>query len=595
MDTETPAKRLKTERVKGIATIKPEFRPPPDAENALGTANKADDGFEEEGRAEENGSNGKKNKKKGQNKKRNNAQKRETIRLCPRVVKSGHVNTEGGCELGEQCKYSHNIDEYIASKPADISGKCPVLEAIGYCPSGLKCRWLQSHGDAPTSNPEASGGDDMGGIGELNVLTFDTLTKIQKRQIDLSLSESVVQRMEELDKVRAAESKSELSLEERLEYNASFFEGRTSPLEKKRLNLSGAKILSPLTTVGNLPYRRLMKTLGADVTYCEMALSLPLVQGTKSEWALPRMHESELGGFGVQLAANKPWQAIKAAQLLSEFAPSSSELNLNCGCPIDLVYKQGAGSALMDSPGRAIKILKGMNATSGDLPVTIKMRTGTKDGKPTAHNFVQKLLEEQQVAAVTLHGRSRAQRYSREADWQYIKSVAEQVKSQRDEYELKPWIIGNGDVYSWEDWYTHIEEHKVDSCMVARGALVKPWIFEEIESKQYLDKSASERLRLYEQYAKFGLEHWGSDEYGVQQTRRFMCEFLSFTRRYTPVGVLEYMPPHLNDRSEPWQGRNELETLMASSNYRDWIKITEMFLGPAPESFQFEPKHKSTS
>lgn len=590
MDTNTQpvpdAKRQKAGRTKGVATIKPEYRKltsntTPELPN--------DDQFEEAGRAEESGKPNKFRKKKGQNKNRDNTQKHEAVRLCPNVL------TEKECPHGDNCKYEHDVNKYLKAKVADIDGECPVYKAIGYCPSGIKCRWLGSHAalsKTEIKKPEPGSIEDPE---ELNRVSHEDIVAMTKRTIDMSEAEDAIKVMEKLDQVRVEESKCELSLEERRDYNAKYFEGRLKPSEKKRLNLAGAKIVSPLTTVGNLPYRRLMKQLGADVTYSEMALSMPLVQGNKSEWALPRMHCSELGGFGVQIAANKPWQATKAALLLAKFAPQTSEFNLNCGCPIDLIFRQGAGSALMDAPGKVLKIIKGMNAMSNDIPVTIKMRTGVKEDKATAMQLIDRLMDEDLVAAVTLHGRSRAQRYAKEADWEYIREVADHMKEKREDMDLKPWIIGNGDIYSWEDWYTHIDDHHVDSCMVARGALVKPWIFEEIESKQYIDKTASERLEYCKQYAKFGLEHWGSDDFGVQQTRRFLCEFLSFTRRYVPTAVLEYLPPKLNDRSEPWKGRNEMEELLASDNYKDWIKVTEMFLGKAPEWFQFEPKHKSNS
>ena len=109
--------------------------------------------------------------------------------------------------------------------------------------------------------------------------------------------------------------------------------------------------------------------------------------------------------------------------------------------------------------------------------------------------------------------------------------------------------------------------------MIARGALVKPWIFEEIEKGQYLDKSASERLHYIERFVRNGLECWGSDERGVGITRRFLMEWLSFTCRYVPVGILEHLPPSLQDRAPRWRGRSELEELLASDDYRDWIKI----------------------
>ena len=137
----------------------------------------------------------------------------------------------------------------------------------------------------------------------------------------------------------------------------------------------------------------------------------------------------------------------------------------------------------------------------------------------------------------------------------------------------KIYFLGNGDCYSHVDYNSHLEEGKVDSVMIARGALIKPWIFEEIQQGQYIDKSASERLALVEQYVRYGLETWGSDEMGIGVTRRFLLEWLSFAYRYVPVGILEYLPPSLQDRPPAWRGRNDLETLLGSGNYKDWIKI----------------------
>lgn len=82
---------------------------------------------------------------------------------------------------------------------------------------------------------------------------------------------------------------------------------------------------------------------------------------------------------------------------------------------------------------------------------------------------------------------------------------------------------------------------------------------------------------------------------GVNTTRRFLCEALSFQSRYIPIGLLERMPPMMNERPPQYRGRNELETLLSSSNVTDWVKISEMFLGPVDASFNFTPKHKSSA
>ena len=275
--------------------------------------------------------------------------------------------------------------------------------------------------------------------------------------------------------------------------------------------------------------------------------------------------------FGVQISANKLGPAVHATEAVTTLCPHVRVLDLNAGCPIDLVYREGAGSALLDSPSKMENILRGMNAVSGEVPVTAKIRMGTKDSRPTAQKLIDRLvlgspdknmtgLGSSGVAAITLHGRSRQQRYTRTANWSYISECATLIKNvisqqnnitdttqEVDERLLpsnkKVYFIGNGDCFSHVDYFDHLQQAKVDSVMIARGALVKPWIFEEIEKGQYLDKSASERLDLVEKFARYGLETWGSDEMGVGTTRRFLLEWLSFAHRYVPVGILEHLPP----------------------------------------------------
>ncbi|EDK42579.1 conserved hypothetical protein [Lodderomyces elongisporus NRRL YB-4239] len=612
--------------VKGMAAIKPEYLAPISS-NVLQVVEYDDDEAESGGRetsdASGNNSNNNKGKKgkngkkgRGQNHNRDLKQKGDAVRLCMVMIDPEDDDTKCAAGGAENCKYSHNIEEYLAAKSDDIEGTCPVYEALGYCPSGLKCRWLHSHYNKETKKlikdlekleREKSKNH------EVNIIDRESKVALQRKKFNFDISTPVINFLEsrkQKDDGKQNKEEQEASTdgnekqEERKDNEASYVEQPFKVAEKKKINLRGAKIVSPLTTVGNLPYRRLMKTLGADVTYSEMALAVPLSQGHRPEWALPKAHVTEYPGFGVQIASSKHWAAAKAAEALYKTTLHVSEINLNCGCPIDLLFKQGQGSALLDSPPRLIRIVKAMNASSGDIPVTIKIRTGVKENKNTAVHLVNRVLEETQVAAITLHGRSRQQRYTKEADWDYIEEVGKVVKTWNEKREDEDkegrdtnptWFVGNGDVYSHEDWYNGVNREGVDSVMVARGALIKPWIFEEVEAQQYLDKSSTERLAMLEKYAKYAVEHWGSDEYGVSNARRFMCEFLSFTHRYVPVGILERLPAKLNERPPKWIGRNDLETLLGSSDYKDWIKITEMFLGKAGDDFLFIPKHKSNS
>jgi tRNA-dihydrouridine synthase 3 len=137
------------------------------------------------------------------------------------------------------------------------------------------------------------------------------------------------------------------------------------------------------------------------------------------------------------------------------------------------------------------------------------------------------------------------QRYQKSADWDYIEKVA---ASQSDEYAKLP-VIGNGDIYNFTDYEEQTAREGISpTAMLARGALIKPWLPTEIKERRHWDISASERLDLLKDFVRFGLEHWGSDQKGVNNTRRFLLEWLSFLYRYVPIGLLEVYPTQMNHR-----------------------------------------------
>lgn len=172
-------------------------------------------------------------------------------------------------------------------------------------------------------------------------------------------------------------------------------------VEKKRLHFEGGLYLAPLTTVGNLPFRRLCTQYGADITCGEMGLAQEFMIGNKNEWSLVRRHPSEKT-FGVQLCGNKPQTLVAATEILRNQCPDLDFIDVNLGCPIDLVVKKGAGSALLDHSSKLGKILKGMNYAAGDVPITIKMRTGIKTGVNTTHKLMAKIVNDWGVGAVTV-------------------------------------------------------------------------------------------------------------------------------------------------------------------------------------------------
>ncbi|CAM6047831.1 unnamed protein product [Sphagnum compactum] len=361
----------------------------------------------------------------------------------------------------------------------------------------------------------------------------------------------------------------------------------TLPLrEKKLIDFRGKLYLAPLTTVGNLPFRRVCKKLGADITCGEMAMCTNLLQGQASEWALLRRHAEE-DMFGVQICGAHPDTVARAAELI-ERECQVDFIDLNLGCPIDLVVNKGAGSSLLTKPARLEQIVRA-TAAAIDTPLTLKVRMGYFEGRNCAHSLIPRMAR-WGASAVTVHGRTRQQRYSKAADWDYVQQCVREVP---DDLQL----VGNGDIFSYTEYNEHIQTcgSKLATCMIARGALVKPWIFTEIKEQRHWDITAEERLNILRDYVAFGLKHWGSDTKGVETTRHFLLEWLSYAHRYIPVGLLEVIPQQLNWRPPNYFGRNDLETLMASDSAADWVRLTELVLGPPPSNFTFSPKHKSNA
>uniref|UniRef100_A0A3Q3X012 tRNA-dihydrouridine(47) synthase [NAD(P)(+)] n=1 Tax=Mola mola TaxID=94237 RepID=A0A3Q3X012_MOLML len=505
-------------------------------------------------------------------------------RLCVSVTQD---NRE--CHFGEKCHFLHDVAEYLSTKSADIGESCYLYDTFGRCAYGLTCRFAKAHTtpDFKTMENAERMKAHEGRTSVKNSLSKELQNRLRKNSVDFKKSaeylkiclKNILTRLhcEQLqvtpDKHPSVKTVGPLTDEDII---------KLRPCEKKQVDFRDKLYLAPLTTCGNLPFRRVCKRFGADITCGEMAMCTNLLQGQQSEWALLKRHESE-DIFGVQVEGCFPDTMTRCAELINNNTDVDF-VDINSGCPIDLVYKKGGGCGLMTRTRKFEEIIKGMNYVL-DVPLTVKIRTGVQQKSSIAHKLIPEM-KKWGVSMVTLHGRSREQRYTKLADWDYIATCSKLASPVP--------LFGNGDILSYED-AMKARETGVSGIMIARGALIKPWIFTEIKESRHWDISSSERFDILRDFTNFGLEHWGSDTRGVEKTRTFMLEWLSFMCRYIPVGLLERVPQKINERPPYYTGRDYLESLMASQNVGDWVRISEMLLGPVPKNFNFLPKHKANA
>jgi tRNA-dihydrouridine synthase 3 len=284
--------------------------------------------------------------------------------------------------------------------------------------------------------------------------------------------------------------------------------------------------LAPLTFGGNLPFRRLCVELGAEVTVSEMAVASRLVRGISSEFALLKGHAEE-PFFGVQLAARKPEMLAEAGRIAEQ--RGARFVDLNCGCPVAEITRRGLGASLLRKPSRIGQLVAALAAAVG-IPVTVKLRSGWDEGRPNASELAR-VCEESGASAITLHARTRNQRYSRAADWDLIGRVAA---------ERGIPVVGNGDILTHFEARERMQRVGVSSVMVARGALIKPWLFREIHEDRGHFPSSEERLSLIWRLVELLREHFGDDERGCRRSRRFLAWHLDFFCRYRPLPEEQY-------------------------------------------------------
>lgn len=274
--------------------------------------------------------------------------------------------------------------------------------------------------------------------------------------------------------------------------------------------------LAPMAGVTDKAYRLMAKEFGAAYTVGEMASCKGLCYSDKKTAELLSVTDEERP-MAVQLFGSEPEFMARAVKIAQEYNPDI--IDINAGCPMPKITSGGAGSALMKTPELFGELVSAA-ACASSVPVTVKIRAGWDDNTINAVEMA-KIAEKNGAAAVTVHGRTRAQLYSGSADWNIIREVKRSVKIP---------VIGNGDVCSVEDCERMYRETGCDLVMIGRGSYGRPWLFEQIKNfycGQNIppEPSFEERIKIMRRHIVLLCEDKG-ERIGMKEARRHAAWYL---------------------------------------------------------------------
>ena len=227
--------------------------------------------------------------------------------------------------------------------------------------------------------------------------------------------------------------------------------------------------LAPMAGVTDVAFRQICAEMGAGLTCTELVSSKALCYKDKKTFSLLQQFPGEHPA-AVQIFGNDPVCMAEAAQLAIEYT-GADILDINMGCPMGKIVNNGDGAALMKDPEKAGRIVEAV-VKAVQVPVTAKFRRGWDMGSCNCVEFA-KTLEAAGVSAVAVHGRTRAQVYGGNADWNCIREVKEAVQVP---------VIANGDIWEAKDVLRILQHTKADMAMIGRGCFGNPWIFQQAKA-----------------------------------------------------------------------------------------------------------------
>ncbi|MBE9483672.1 MAG: tRNA dihydrouridine synthase DusB, partial [Bacteroidetes bacterium] len=288
-------------------------------------------------------------------------------------------------------------------------------------------------------------------------------------------------------------------------------------------------MLAPLEDVTDLPFRLICKQQGADLMYTEFISSEGLIRDAHKSVIKLELVDDERP-MGIQIFGHDTDSMIKATEIAERANPDL--IDINFGCPVRKVTNKGAGAAMMLDVPLMIKITKAVvNASS--LPVTVKTRLGWDEQNKNIVEVAEQL-QDTGIAALSIHGRTRAQLYSGKADWTLIGEV-------KNNPRISIPIIGNGDITGPEVALEMKNRYGVDGIMIGRAAVGYPWIFREIR-QYFLDGTKlpppgiTERTEVCKQHFLHSVQYKG-ERRGMFEMRKHYSNYFKGFPNFKPFKV----------------------------------------------------------
>lgn len=310
-------------------------------------------------------------------------------------------------------------------------------------------------------------------------------------------------------------------------------------------------LLAPMEDVTDRVFRRLSKRYGADMMYTEFVSSDALVREVGKTLQKMELHEDERP-VGIQIYGKEVDAMAGAARIAEQAGPDV--IDINFGCPVKKIASKGAGAGLLRDIPRMIAITEAL-VKAVNTPVTVKTRLGWDESSKIIVEVAERL-QDTGIDALTIHGRTRSQMYSGEADWTLIGEV-------KNNPRMHIPIIGNGDIFTPEKARTYLDRYGVDALMIGRPSIGRPWIFKEI--RHYLDTGETlpaptlpEHVEMIREQVNKTVE-WIGERRGILHSRRHLAVTFKGLENFRPLKIkmlrtenIEELNAILDEISQRW-------------------------------------------